>query len=124
MDERIFIEHTPKQLVISRVGVYVSIHNPDTISLDEAQAFVNQIKLMLSPDNIGATVKELVVRPDENELFVVLNTYAPFSSDGKQKDTHIKKAEERIRQIFNRSIDNGTIVDYTLYDSHHYEPVM
>lgn len=123
MNERIFVKQTPKQLVISSVGVYVSINNPDTISPDEAQAYVNRIKLLLSPDNIGATVKELVVRPDENELYVVLNTYTPFSSDDKQ-DTPIKKADERIRRIFNRSIGNGTIVDYTVYDSYHYKPTL
>lgn len=126
MEEHVVMKHTVEHLIVSHLGAYMSITNAKTITLDDANEQASTIRHLLSRDNIGVTVVELIARPDENELYVVFDTYTTLAHERTlQGDSDaIDEAEARIRTVMDRATDEQTIVDYTLYGSNRCRPLV
>lgn len=126
MEEHLVMKHTVEHLIVSHLGAYMLITNAKTITLDDANEQVNTIKHLLSRENIGVTVVELVARPDENELYVVFDTYTPLAHERKLQGDNdaIDEAEATIQTIMDQAIGEQTITDYTVYSSNISMPQM
>jgi len=118
MTEQTLRTHQSDHLVETKIGIYHTSESSELSDSDAVDAHVNHAKGALLKHNLGSITLDVAIRPDDNELYMVLNVYTSIT------DISELNSEKELKRIAETAIDTALNdptyllnVDHTIYYS-------